>query len=129
MAHETLLNKQLVTYLASLGLGTAGQDLFVATLPSTPSLCTAVIPSGGIHDGSAPTKSKTFRILHRNPNDLNGFSAISSLFAAIDNDWCTMPNFRARLHGLTEPGPRYEEEESGLYVWFANFACTYTKVR
>lgn len=106
------LTNGVVTYLATIGYGTAGVDLFSPTMPQSPNIATVIVPTGGIVDVTDPTRRASFQILHRNTNINSGFWFTAQLYTAIHNQWDKIPGFNGRFVAKHESGPNFRDENN-----------------
>ena len=120
--------EQTVTFLSSLGLGTPAVSLFAQTLPTTPANCTALILTGGPDLPGDPVRRPSMQVLHRNKESYNGLTAISSLHAAMADEWNKLPwpYAAGRFVSQTEPGAYFRDSNS-YFVYTLNFVFVTTK--
>lgn len=71
---------EVVTYLQTNGVGTAGTDLFGGAMPTTPQNCVAVIDTGSIATPQdLPTRTLTFQVIVRNKSYTTGIALANTI--------------------------------------------------
>lgn len=118
--------ENVASYVASLGLGTLGTDLFVATMPTTPVVCTCVFPTGGFADPGDPTRRITFAIHHRNTHIASALSSATSLYFAVNEQWNVLADYPGRMVAESEHGANYRDA-SNYVIAFVNGLLITTK--
>ena len=117
---------ELVTAVASLTGTTFGTNLFAHTLPVTPTVCTAVLLSGGFDGVGNPVRYPTFQILHRNTNVQSGSTFVGSLHAGLRDVWNLLPTIKCRIQALSEVGGMGYVGDARPF-WSQNYVLSTTK--
>jgi hypothetical protein len=110
---------ELITAVSSF----TGTRVFAGTVPASPAVCTAVVPTGGFVRAGDPTRFPTFQVIHRNTNVQSGFSFVNSLHSRLANAWDVLPTITARVEAVTEPGG-YAYVNDKLVMFSLNYRLT-----
>lgn len=122
----TAISEAVATYLATTGLGSLGGNIFAMTMPDSPYVCTVAFATGGPNTPGNPTKKPRITVQHRNTSVASGFSAITSIHAALNNQWNIFPSIPGRIFPSTEIGA-YFRDRNGHPIYAVSYDFYTTK--
>ena len=125
MLQRNLLDA-VATYIATIGMGSIGSNLFKMTMPESPHTCTAIVLSGGPVIIGDPTNRPSFQILHRNTDINSGTTLIDSLYYALHNQVNVLPNMNGFIEAKHLPGVHFRDDNNHP-VFSLNFAFITTQ--
>ncbi len=118
------LIEDIGTYLQTVGkIGTVGSNIFLGTMPDTPTNCLAIYDTGGpMPERNTPMFLPSFQILIRKERgDLaNAAKLADYVFSLLDNKWEVSNRLKGRIQASSLPGMNYRDT-SGNWVFSLNF--------
>lgn len=114
------------SYLQSTGIGTVGKNIFVGTMPDTPTNCLAIYSTGGpMPENNAPMLLPSFQILIRKEKGNLAVAAqlADYVFSLLDGKWSVSNRIKGRVQSSSLPGANYRDA-SGNWVFSLNFQMT-----